>query len=70
MPVTTEEYYKPKYEDAKSKGITLHIAERPMVSKLDKCKLMRNNISMTPTWQDAVDRYKQELEEQQKVLVK
>ena len=70
LPVTTEEYYKPKYEDAKSKGITLHIAERPMVSKLDKCKLMRNNISMTPTWQDAVDRYKQELEEQQKVLVK
>ena len=54
---------------AKMNHVEIHIAERPMVSKLDKCKLMRNNISMTPTWQDAVDRYKQELE-QQKVLKK
>ena len=54
---------------ARINNVEIHIANRPMISKLDKYKLMRNNISMTPTWQDAVDRYKQELE-QQKVLKK
>ena len=69
IPVTTEEYYRPKYEDAKEKGITLHIAERPMISKLNKAKLVRNGFKMTPDWHNAVDRYTKELEEQ-KVLKK
>lgn len=68
VPVTTEEYYKPKYEDAKAKGITLHIAERPMISKLSKVKLVREEIYM-PHWKDAVDRYQIELA-MQKVLKK
>ena len=70
IPVTTEEYYRPKYEDAKAKGITLHIAERPMVSKLDKCKLYNNKVTdFIPEWHNAVDRYMEELKEQ-KVLKK
>ena len=69
IPVTTEEYYKPKYEEAKEKGITLHIAQRPLISKLNKAKLVREGFKMTPNWQDAVDRYMEELE-QQKVLKK
>lgn len=69
VPVTTEEYYKPRYEDAKAKGITLHIAERPMVSKLSKAKLVREGFEMTEHWKDAVDRYMIELNEQ-KVLKK
>ena len=55
---------------AKMNHVEIHIADRPMVSKLDKCKLMRNNISMTPTWQDAVDRYIEELKAQEKALKK
>ena len=70
IPVSTEEYYKPKYEMAKANHVEIRIAERPMVSKMDKCKLMRNNISMTPHWQDAVDRYIEELNNQEKVLKK
>lgn len=69
IPVTTEEYYRPKYEEARLNGITLHIAERPLVSKLDKCKLIRNGVSMLPNWKNAVDRYKEELEKE-KVLKK
>jgi len=69
IPVTTEEYNKPKKEEAKAKGITLHIADRPMVSKLDKCKIYNAGISFIPEWHNAVDRYKEELEEQ-KVLKK
>ena len=67
--VTTEEYYRPKYIDAEAKGITLHIAERPKVSKLDKMKLQRNGIKLLPCWQNAVDRYILEKEEA-KVLKK
>ena len=70
IPVSTEEYYRPQVEMAKMNHVEIYIAESPMVSKMDKCKLMRNNIFMTPHWQDAVDRYKQELEEQEKVLKK
>ena len=69
IPVTTEEYYRPKYEEAKEKGITLHIAERPMISKLNKAKLVREGFTMTPDWHDAVDRYMEELEKE-KVLKK
>ena len=68
IPVTTEEYYRPKYEEAKLKGITLHIAERPLISKLDKAKLSDIGLYM-PRWEDAVDRYKMELA-MQKVLKK
>ena len=70
IPVSTEEYYRPQRELAKANNIEIHIAERPMVSKLDKCKLMRNNISMIPNWHNAVDRYLEELKEQEKVLKK
>ena len=69
IPVTTEEYYRPKYEDAKAKGIELHIAERPFNSKLDKMKLVKNGFNALPEWHDAVDRYKVELETE-KVLKK
>lgn len=69
IPVTTEEYYKPKYEEARLNGITLQIAERPMVSKLNKAKLIREGFEMTPSWQNAVDRYIEELKNE-KVLKK
>ena len=69
VPVTTEEYYKPKYEDAKAKGIELHIAERPFNSKLNKIKLVKKGFNALPEWQNAVDRYMDELE-QAKVLKK
>lgn len=67
--VSTEEYYRPKYEDASKNGITLHIAERPKVSKLSKYKLVNNGFSMTPSWENAVDRYIDELAHE-KVLKK
>ena len=69
IPVTTEEYYKPKYEEAKKSGITLHIAERPLISKLNKAKLVRSGFTMTPDWHNAVDRYMEELKKE-KVLNK
>ena len=69
IPVTTEEYYKPKYEEAEKTGNKLYIAERPMISKLSKVKLFRNGFGTMPKWQDAVDRYMEELN-QQKVLKK
>lgn len=69
IPVTTDEYYKPKYEDAKKKGIELHIAERPLNSKLDKMKLVRNGFNLLPEWHNAVDRYMEELNKE-KVLKK
>ena len=40
-----------------------------MISKLSKVKLFRNGFGMMPKWQDAVDRYMEELEEA-KVLKK
>ena len=69
IPVTTEEYYKPKYEEAKANGITLHIAERPMISKFNRAKLVRSGFNSLPDWHDAVDRYMVELDKE-KVLKK
>ncbi len=59
--VTTENYYKPQYEKAEKEGRKLDIAERPLVSKLDKMKLQKVGIKEMPMWQDAVDRYIKEL---------
>ena len=60
--VTTEEYYKPQYEKAASEGKTLNIATRPLVSKLDKSKLVENGFNELPDWHQAVDDYKKELQ--------
>ena len=53
-PVTTEQYYNGK--DMSS------IAYRPKNSKLDKNKLEKAGFLRLPTWQDAVDRFSKELE--------
>lgn len=58
IPVTTEEYYRPQLEKNNGK---INIAERPLVSKLDKSKLLENDFNELPDWHDAVDRYKKEL---------
>lgn len=52
-PVTTDEYYKGKDMST--------IAYRPRNSKLDKSKLVENGFELLPTWQDATDRYCEEL---------
>ncbi len=52
-PVTTEEYYA-------GKDISL-IAYRPKNSKLEKNKLESAGFERLPEWQDAVDRYSEEL---------
>lgn len=49
LPVTTEEYGLSK-------------AARPMNSRLDKNKLVKNGFEPLPTWQDAVKRYLEEVE--------
>lgn len=49
-PVTTAEYGASK-------------AKRPFNSRLDKSKLIQNGFTPLPTWQDAVKRYLEELEE-------
>lgn len=59
--VTTEEYYKPQYEKAISEGRTLNIAARPLISKLDKSKLIENGFEELPDWHNAVDQYEEEL---------
>ncbi len=64
--VTTEEYYKPQYEKATSEGKTLNIATRPLVSKLDKSKLVENDFNELPDWHEAVDNYKKELQKRKK----
>lgn len=64
--VTTEEYYKPQYEKATSEGKTLNIATRPLVSKLDKSKLVENDFNELPDWHQAVDDYKKELQKRKK----
>lgn len=64
--VTTEEYYKPQYEKAASEGKTLNIATRPLVSKLDKSKLVENGFNELPDWHQAVDDYKKELQKRKK----
>lgn len=50
VPVTTEEYGLSK-------------AARPFNSRLDKSKLVKNGFALLPTWQDALTRYLQEIEE-------
>lgn len=47
IPVTTEEYGLSK-------------AARPVNSRLDKSKLVKNGFKLLPTWQDAVSRYLKE----------
>lgn len=58
--VSTEEYYNNKTEEEMKK-----IAYRPRNSKLDKSKL-EENFELLPTWQDATDRYCEELKKSQK----
>ena len=53
-PVTTEEYYSGKDMST--------IAYRPHNSKLDKSKLLENGFDLLPSWQDATNRYCEELE--------
>ena len=50
IPVTTAEY-----------GISK--AKRPFNSRLDKSKLVKNGFKPLPTWQDALKRYLQEIQE-------
>mgnify|MGYP002626342797 CR=1 FL=1 len=52
-PVTTEKYYEGKDMS--------RIAYRPRNSKLDKTKLTESGFELLPTWQDATDRYCEEL---------
>lgn len=52
--VTTEKYYE---------NNTKVIANRPFNSKLDHSELIENGFEELPNWQDAVDRYKKELQE-------
>ena len=49
IPVTTEEYGMSK-------------AARPFNSRLDKSKLVRNGFTPLPTWQDALSRYRKEIQ--------
>ena len=58
-PVSTEEYYEGKD--------TSSIAYRPRNSKLDKTKLVENGFELLPTWQDATDRYIEELKKEGKI---
>ena len=53
IPVTTEKYYEGKDMST--------IAYRPRNSKLDKSKLVENGFELLPSWQDATDRYCNEL---------
>lgn len=64
--VTTEEYYKPQYEKAAAEGRTLNIATRPLISKLDKSKLVESGFYELPDWHEAVDDYKKELQKRKK----
>lgn len=59
-PVTTEEYYEGKDMSK--------IAYRPRNSKLDKSKLVEAGFAMLPSWQDATDRYCEELKN--KIMVR
>ena len=59
-PVTTEQYYEGKDMSK--------IAYRPRNSKLSKQKLVDAGFEMLPTWEDATDRYSEELRE--KVMIK
>jgi dTDP-4-dehydrorhamnose reductase len=59
-PVTTEEYLK--ITAAKQ-------AYRPRNSKLDKSKLEEAGFKRLPTWQDATDRYVEELNDTNKMFL-
>jgi dTDP-4-dehydrorhamnose reductase len=48
IPVTTEEYGLSK-------------AKRPLNSRLDKSKLAQNGFNLLPNWQDALNRFLNEL---------
>ncbi len=61
-PVSTEEYYKPQYEKAEIERRKLTIAIRPECSKLSKVRLKLNGFKSLPKWEDAVDRFMEELE--------
>lgn len=65
--VTTEEYYKPQFEKANNEGKTLNIATRPLISKLDKSKLVENGFEELQDWHNAVDLYKEELQKVKKL---
>lgn len=59
--VTTEEYLQ----------ITgLKQAYRPKNSKLNKEKLVHNGFAMLPSWQDAVNRYSEELKNEKQLVLK
>lgn len=45
-------------------------ATRPLNSKLSKKSLTDNGFGLLPSWQDAVDRYNVELEEEKKLILK
>ena len=60
VPVSTEEYLK--ITSAKQ-------AYRPRNSKLDKTKLEENGFVRLPSWQDATDRYCEELRQTNKMLL-
>lgn len=68
QPVSTEEYYQPQYAKAKMEGKVLKIATRPKCSKLSKVKLQLNGFQPLPRWEDAVDRFKVELEKEKKLV--
>ena len=59
IPVSTEKYYEGKDMSK--------IAYRPRNSKLDKTKLVKNDFELLPSWQDATDRYFNELEKAKKL---
>ena len=63
--VTTEEYYAPQYEKAEKEGRTLTVAYRPRNSKLSKKSLTSAGFNLLPDWNDALDRYLNELKEKE-----
>lgn len=67
-PVSTEDYYAPQYEKAAREGRELHIAYRPRNSKLSKECLTDAGFELLPSWEDATERYIEELEQQKLVL--
>ena len=70
VPVTTEEYYKPQYENANGK--TLYIAPRPKFSVLDNSKLLNIGIRLPQDWMQATDEFINEIKtiEKNKTLKK
>ena len=62
IPVSTDKYYEGKDMSK--------IAYRPRNSKLDKSKLVENGFPLLPSWQDATDRYNEELEKAKQYIRK